>query len=104
MRFTVRLSLLLLPIASLSVVPTPSSASDTRTGTHDASNLLADAPSDLDHDGISDDLENRLISRYSPQLYFQDNEIHWPCAAIWFVEHCDAMHLSYTMHTDGGVC
>lgn len=43
---------------------------------------------DLDADGIQDELEQRLLDRFIPVFFTDNEEGAVPCSATWFVRHC----------------
>jgi FIMAH domain-containing protein len=43
-------------------------------------------PVDADHDGINDDLEQRLAERYAPVIYIEPDESNYPVNVDWFLE------------------
>lgn len=56
-----------------------------------ANSTFADSSpgTDLDEDGIDDRLEQTLIERYRPWLYYDHRENHWPSSVLWFVQHSE---------------
>ena len=50
------------------------------------------APVDADHDGINDDLEQRLAEMYAPVVYIEPDESNYPVNVDWFL---DRAHLQY---------
>ena len=42
---------------------------------------------DLDENGIDDAVDQKLIARYRPHLYYDSSEGFWPCSFVWFVQH-----------------
>src|SRR5437868_5942584 len=57
---------------------------------------------DTDCDGIPDTVEQDLLEKYRPWLYydagltflpfFDVGETFWPCSATWFVQHSRLIH------------
>lgn len=41
------------------------------------------APNDTDDDGLSDDLEEILIAKYRPHLFYDSEEKFWPSSVTW---------------------
>jgi hypothetical protein len=44
------------------------------------------APPDLDHDGISDALEQRLAEQFAPLIYIEPDESNYPVNVDWFLD------------------
>lgn len=44
---------------------------------------------DLDQDRLDDSMEQMLIERHAPHLYFDHREDDWPASVTWYIQHCD---------------
>src|SRR5262245_7657706 len=49
-------------------------------------------PADNDHDGINDDLEQRLAELYAPVIYIEPDESNYPVNVDWFLARA---HMQY---------
>ena len=54
-------------------------------------------PNDADHDGINEDLEQKLAERFAPVIYIEPDESNYPVNVDWFL---DRANLQY--HEDCG--
>src|SRR5262245_57780927 len=54
-------------------------------------------PNDADHDGINEDLEQKLAERFGPVIYIEPDESNYPVNVDWFL---DRANLQY--HEDCG--
>jgi hypothetical protein len=91
-KVTVRASIFL-----LSILITASPAGLHGANDHDSPAPAVPVPSpatpvDADHDGINDDLEQRLAETYAPVIYIEPDESNYPVNVDWFL---DRAHLQY---------
>jgi hypothetical protein len=49
-------------------------------------------PVDADHDGINEDLEQKLAERYAPLIYIEPDESNYPVNVDWFLDRANLQY------------
>ena len=61
-------------------------------------------PLDADHDGINDELEQKLADRFAPVIYIEPDESNYPVNVDWFLERANLQyHEDCTFDVDDNV-